>query len=66
MPAFNVFTRAGGTIRHFWSGEMGASTADAGEDSRGAPDLMQLRTILDSTSEGRGQNWYPSLNYAKN
>ncbi|MGI9169248.1 MAG: DUF899 family protein, partial [Caulobacteraceae bacterium] len=26
-PAFNVFTRRDGTIRHFWSGEMGGSTA---------------------------------------
>ena len=65
MPAFNVFTRADGTIRHFWSGEMGASTADPGEDSRGAPDLMPLWTILDSTPEGRGRDWYPSLNYTK-
>ena len=52
MPAFNVFTRQGGSIRHFWSGEMGGSTADPGQDPRGAPDLMPLWTILDSTPEG--------------
>ena len=63
IPAFNVFTRRDGTIRHFWSGEMGGSTADPGQDSRGAPDLMPLWTILDSTPEGRGGNWYPSLSY---
>ena len=63
MPAFNVFTRRDGTIRHFWSGEMGGSTADPGQDSRGAPDLMPLWTILDSTPEGRGSDWYPKLNY---
>ena len=28
FPAFNVFTRRDGTIRHFWSGEMGFETAD--------------------------------------
>lgn len=28
VPAFNVFTRRDGTIRHFWSGEMGIGTAD--------------------------------------
>ena len=63
VPAFNVFTRRDGTIRHFWSGEMGGSTADPGQDPRGAPDLMPLWTILDSTPEGRGTNWYPDLSY---
>ncbi len=62
MPAFNVFSRRDGTIRHFWSGEMGGSTADPGQDPRGAPDLMPLWTILDSTPEGRGTDWYPKLN----
>lgn len=64
IPAFNVFTRRDGTIRHFWSGEMGMETADPGQDPRGAPDLMPLWTILDSTPEGRGTDWYPKLDYA--
>lgn len=63
MPAFNVFTRKDGVIRHFWSGEMGPGTADPGQDPRGAPDLMSLWTILDSTPEGRGADWYPKLDY---
>ena len=63
MPAFNVFTRRGGDIRHFWSGEMGPVTADPGQDPRGAPDLMPLWTILDCTPEGRGAQWYPKLEY---
>jgi predicted dithiol-disulfide oxidoreductase (DUF899 family) len=63
MPAFNVFTRRDGTIRHFWSGEMGGSTADPGQDPRGAPDLMPLWTILDNTPDGRGSDWYPKLSY---
>jgi predicted dithiol-disulfide oxidoreductase (DUF899 family) len=64
VPAFNVFTRRDGTIRHFWSGEMGFETADPGQDPRGAPDLMPIWTILDSTPEGRGTDWYPKLGYA--
>ena len=60
---FNVFTRRDGTIRHFWSGEMGFETADPGQDPRGAPDLMPIWTILDSTPEGRGTDWYPKLEY---
>jgi predicted dithiol-disulfide oxidoreductase (DUF899 family) len=61
--AFNVFTRRDGTIRHFWAGEMGFESADPGQDPRGAPDLMPIWTILDSTPEGRGTDWYPKLNY---
>ena len=63
VPAFNVFTRRDGSLRHFWSGEMGAATADPGQDPRGAPDLMPLWTILDSTPDGRGSDWYPALSY---
>jgi len=63
MPGYNVFTRRDGSIRHFWSGEMGQATADPGQDPRGAPDLDPLWTILDTTPEGRGKDWYPRLNY---
>lgn len=56
-----VFTRRDGTIRHFWSQEMIAS--DPGQDPRGAPDLAPLWTVLDMTPEGRGVDWYPSLEY---
>ncbi len=60
---YHVFTRRDGSIRHFWSGEMGFETADPGQDPRGAPDLMPIWTILDTIPEGRGVDWYPSLEY---
>lgn len=63
VPAFNVFTRRDDTIRHFWSAEMSTSSADPGQDPRGAPDFMPLWNILDSTPEGRGTDWYPTLDY---
>lgn len=63
--AVNVFTRRDGTIRHFWSGEMGPETADPGQDPRGAPDIDPLWTMLDLTPEGRGTDWYPKLEYAQ-
>ena len=44
---------------------MGSETADPGQDPRGAPDLMPLWTILDSTPEGRGIDWHPKLDYPK-
>ena len=62
-PGYNVFTRRDGSIRHFWAGEMGPSTADPGQDPRGAPDFDPLWTILDTTPEGRGKDWYPCLSY---
>jgi predicted dithiol-disulfide oxidoreductase (DUF899 family) len=63
VPAYTVFTRKDGTIRHFWSNEMGPQTADPGQDPRGAPDFDPLWTILDTTPEGRGADWYPKLQY---
>ena len=63
IPAYNVFSRRDDTIRHFWSSEMGSATADPGQDPRGAPDLMPIWTILDTTPEGRGTDWYPRLEY---
>jgi predicted dithiol-disulfide oxidoreductase (DUF899 family) len=62
--AINVFTRRDGTIRHFWSEEMGGSTMDPGQDPRGAPDPAPLWMVLDCTPEGRGKDWYPQLDYA--
>src|SRR5262245_46329124 len=63
--AYNVFTRRDGTIRHFWGGEMSSETADPGQDPRGAPDLMPIWTILDTTPQGRGTDWYPKLEYER-
>ncbi|WOH54242.1 DUF899 family protein [Bradyrhizobium sp. sBnM-33] len=63
VPGYTVFTRRDASIRHFWSGEMGPSTADPGQDPRGAPDIDPLWTILDTTPEGRGKDWYPRLSY---
>jgi predicted dithiol-disulfide oxidoreductase (DUF899 family) len=63
MPGYTVFTRQDGKIRHFWSGEMGGSMADPGQDPRGAPDPDPLWSLFDTTPEGRGTDWYPKLNY---
>jgi len=63
VPAFNIFTRRDGTIRHFWSGEMTGDSVDPGQDPRGAPDLSPLWNVLDMTPGGRGTDWYPKLSY---
>jgi predicted dithiol-disulfide oxidoreductase (DUF899 family) len=64
VPGLSIFTRTGGIVRHFWSGEMSGEMADPGQDPRGAPDLDPLWTILDLTPAGRGATWYPQLEYA--
>jgi len=64
-PGLHVFTRRDGILRHFWSAEMDGSTADPGQDPRGAPDLMPLWTVLDCTPEGRRPDWYPKLDYGR-
>jgi predicted dithiol-disulfide oxidoreductase (DUF899 family) len=63
MPGYSVFSRRDGKIRHFWSGEMSGAMADPRQDPRGAPDLDPLWTLLDTTPEGRGSDWYPKLSY---
>ena len=64
MPGYNVFTRKDGAIRHFWRGEGGKETADPGQDPHDAPDMSALWTLLDTTPEGRGTDWYPKLDDA--
>ena len=55
-PSYDVFTKdADGTIRHFWSGELGG-TQDPGQDPRGAPDMTVLWNVLDTTPAGRGSD----------
>lgn len=63
IAALNVFTRRDGAIRHFWGEETTFATADPGQDPRGAPDLMPIWTVLDTTPEGRDPEWYPKLDY---
>ena len=42
---------------------MGAASADPGQEPRGGPDLLPLRTILEMRPEGCGRDWYASLCY---
>jgi predicted dithiol-disulfide oxidoreductase (DUF899 family) len=63
ISAFNVFTRQDGTIRHFWSSVMFATSADPGQDPRVDTDVIPLWRVLVCTPEGRGTDWYPLLVY---
>jgi predicted dithiol-disulfide oxidoreductase (DUF899 family) len=63
IPAYNVFTRRDGEIRHFWSDEITGDMADPGQDPRGAVEMDPLWLLLDTTPGGRGTDWYPKLTY---
>jgi predicted dithiol-disulfide oxidoreductase (DUF899 family) len=58
-----VWKRDGNAVRLFWAAEGGTETADPGFDPHLAPDPTPLWNILDWTPEGRGKDWYPSLEY---
>lgn len=63
MPAYNVFTRRDGVIRHFWSDEITGDMADPGQDPRGAVEMDPLWLLLDTSPQGRGTDWHPDLTY---
>ena len=63
LPAYNVFTRRDGVVRHFWGDEITDQMADPGQDPRGAVQFDPLWLVLDTVPEGRGTDWYPSLTY---
>ena len=63
-PAYIVFRKdADQNVRYFYALEMPAGAADPGQDPRGAVDFAPLWNVLDTTPEGRGEDWYPKLEY---
>lgn len=62
-PALIVYKRDADKVRLFWASEMSSAMADPGQDSRDAPDMAALWTMLDLTPGGRGDDWYPKLTY---
>jgi predicted dithiol-disulfide oxidoreductase (DUF899 family) len=66
-PVMAVFKKSGmgkdAKVRLFWKGEMTGEMADKGKDPRGGPDFAPLWTVLDLTPGGRGDRWYPQLEY---
>ena len=63
MPALNVFVRRPGGIHHFYNTEALYAPAVDGEDSCHVDFLWPLWNLLDLTPEGRGDDFYPKLEY---
>ncbi|HEV8487417.1 MAG TPA: DUF899 family protein [Blastocatellia bacterium] len=59
-PMANVFVRKGDLINHFWGTDM--LYADLDREPRHMDLMWPLWNVLDTTPEGRGQDWYPPLN----
>ena len=60
-PMANVFIRKDGSISHFWGTEMLYSDFQ-GEEPRHMDLMWPLWNVFDTTPEGRGTDWHPSLN----
>lgn len=62
LPMANVFVRRDGRIHHFWGSELHDRPLASG-NTRHVDLLWPLWHALDLTPEGRGETWYPSLDY---
>lgn len=62
-PMLNVFVRDGGAIRHFWGSELVFAPEDPGQHHRGLDFMDPVWSLLDTTPEGRGQDFFPKVNY---
>ena len=60
-PAVNVFRKSAEGIRHFYATEM--LFVEQEGDPCHADRMWAMWNILDVTPEGRGADWYPSLEY---
>jgi predicted dithiol-disulfide oxidoreductase (DUF899 family) len=62
LPACNVFVKRGGSIRHFYSAEL--FYADLDGQPRHVDLMWPLWNAFDLTPEGRGEDWYPEVDYS--
>ena len=59
MPMANVFVKKDGSIHHFWGTDMLYAGLEG--QPRHVDLLWPLWNLLDTTPEGRGDDWYPPL-----
>ena len=62
-PMLNVFTNKGHTIRHFWGSELVFAPEDPGQHHRGLDFADPVWGLLDTTPEGRGETFFPKVEY---
>jgi predicted dithiol-disulfide oxidoreductase (DUF899 family) len=62
-PMLNVFRREGSTIRHFWGSELVFAPEEPGQHHRALDLIDPLWGLLDLTPEGRGERFFPEVDY---
>lgn len=59
----HVFVQRDGVVRHTYTSEMFFAPLQAGQSPRHVDSMWPLWNILDLTPGGRGQDWWPQLQY---
>ena len=62
-PILNVFRKDGDKVRHFWGSEMTFAPEDPGQHHRALDFADPVWGLLDTTPEGRGENFFPQVEY---
>ncbi len=62
-PLAHVFARRDGAVRHAYTTELLFAPADAGQSPRHIDSMWPLWNVLDLTPQGRGEDWWPQLQY---
>jgi predicted dithiol-disulfide oxidoreductase (DUF899 family) len=63
FPLAHVFVRRDGAIRHAYTPEMLFAPTEAGQSPRHIDSMWPLWNVLDLTPQGRGEDWWPQLQY---
>jgi predicted dithiol-disulfide oxidoreductase (DUF899 family) len=62
-PLAHVFVRRDGHVRHTYTTELLFAPMDGGQSPRHIDSMWPLWNVLDLTPQGRGQDWWPQLEY---
>ena len=63
IPVLNVFRKTSDGIFHSYATELFFAPAEEGQHNRHVGMMWPLWNIFDLTPDGRGENWFPGLNY---
>lgn len=64
-PMLNVFRKDGDTIRHFWGSELVFAPEEPGQHHRALDFADPVWGLLDTIPEGRGDDWFPKVDYGQ-
>ncbi len=62
-PLAHVFVSKDGLVRHSYTTELLFAPTEDGQSPRHIDPMWPLWNVLDLTPEGRGQDWWPQLQY---